>query len=241
MTDLSIKIKGFIESSFLDWPGQVASVIFLAGCNFRCPFCHNQGLVLDPDQYQTIAWEDVKERLSKFKGWIDGVIISGGEPTIDPGIIQLAEEIKQAGFMIRLDTNGSRPDVLASLIQKGLVDSVAMDVKAPLFELAYARVVGRVGFADKVAQSLELLRSSGLDYTIRTTVVPTLHTEENILDMAEQLKGVPEWKLQNFKPENAMDDVFRNLPAFTLEEFDGFVALAGSQPRRRFRSSVYLA
>jgi len=217
---LDINIKGFLESSFLDWPGQIASVIFLAGCNFRCPFCHNYGLVLNPEKFPSIEWDDVKARLNKFKGWIDGVVITGGEPTINRGLAGLIREIRASSFKVKLDTNGSRPEVLADLLDQGLLDHVAMDVKAPLNEMAYARAAGRTGFLNKVKESLALLRSSGIPYTLRTTVVPNLHTEDDILLLAKQLAGVKDWKLQYFNPENALDCSFRSLEPMDRDFFN---------------------
>ncbi|MBW2060087.1 MAG: anaerobic ribonucleoside-triphosphate reductase activating protein [Deltaproteobacteria bacterium] len=219
-SQFSIKIKGFLESSFLDWPGQVSSVIFLAGCNFRCPFCHNYGLVLNPDEYPTLDWDVIKARLKVFHNWIDGVVISGGEPTISPGLPDFIQDIRAAGFKVKLDTNGSRPEVLADLLDRGLLDHVAMDVKAPLNELAYARAAGRPGFLNKVKDSLALLKSSGLPYILRTTVVPGLHTESDILTLAKELSGVPDWRLQLFKPENALDCSYRRLEPMNHDFFD---------------------
>jgi len=220
VSHFDIEIKGFLESSFLDWPGQIASVIFLAGCNFRCPFCHNYGLVLNPDEFPTLEWDEVKARLKKFAGWIDGVVITGGEPTLSRGLPDLIRDIKSSSFQVKLDTNGSRPEVLSALLNQGLLDHVAMDVKAPLNEIAYARAAGRPGFLDKVKESLSLLESSGIPYTLRTTVVPELHTENDILLMAKQLAGVSNWQLQYFKPENALDCSFRKLEPMDRDFFD---------------------
>jgi len=208
-----------LETSFLDWPGQVAAVIFLARCNFRCPFCHNHGLVLNPGDYPTVPWPEIRARLTKFKGWVDGVVLSGGEPTLSPGLEALILEIKKLGFKVKLDTNGSRPDVLKRLLKTGLLDHAAMDVKATLDETAYAQAAGRPGFLPRIMASLELLRSGGIPYTLRTTVVPTLHSEEDLLELADQLAWAPEWKLQNFNPEKALDPDFRNIEPLAPDLF----------------------
>lgn len=215
MSDLShVQIKGFLETSFLDWPGQVASVVFLANCNFRCPYCHNFSLVLNPESHPDINWENIKQRLRKFNGWIDGVVVSGGEPTLSPHLFDLVREIKELGFRVKLDTNGSRPGVLKRLIESNLIDAVAMDVKAPLDEDAYQRATGRQGFLAAVKESLNLLRTSGMDYMLRTTVVPSIHTETDIMTMARELVFAPEWRLQNFNPESALDPGLRSVKAF---------------------------
>jgi len=209
-----------LETSFLDWPGQVAAVIFLARCNFRCPFCHNHGLVLNPGDYPTVPWPEVRTRLTKFKGWVDGVVVSGGEPTLGPGLEDLILEIRSLGFKVKLDTNGSRPDVLKRLLKTGLLDHVAMDVKSTLNEACYARAAGRPGFLSRIMESLELLRCGGIPYTLRTTVVPGLHSEEDILELADQLTWASEWTLQNFHPENALDPDFRNIEPLSPDLFD---------------------
>ena len=220
---LTAEIKGFIETSFLDWPGKVASVIFLAGCNFRCPYCHNYGLVLNPEVYPTLEWEPIKKRLSKFLGWVDGVVVTGGEPTLSNGLAGLLRDIKDTGFKVKLDTNGSRPAVLKALFDEDLVDHVAMDVKSPLDDFSYARASGRHGFLSSVLKSLDILEKSGKPYTLRTTVVPGLHTEEDIFRLAGQIREAPEWRLQNFKPDDAMDSSFRSVPALEPEVFQSLV------------------
>lgn len=213
------EIKGFLETSFLDWPGQVAAVIFLGRCNFRCPFCHNHGLVLQPDAFPNFDWTGLKTRLSRFVGWIDGVVVSGGEPTLDPRLAELAREIKGMGFKVKLDTNGSRPEVLRGLWDRGLIDHVAMDVKGPLDEVSYARAAGRPGFLGPVMETLSWLESSAVPYGLRTTVVPGLHTEHDLTLMARQLSQAPEWTLQNFNPENALDPVLRRTDPWEPDYF----------------------
>ncbi|MDY6852098.1 MAG: anaerobic ribonucleoside-triphosphate reductase activating protein [Thermodesulfobacteriota bacterium] len=214
------EIKGFLETSFLDWPGQVASVIFLARCNFRCPFCHNHGLVLEPEDFPTLEWPVIRARLKKFAGWVDGVVISGGEPTLSPGLSGLIREIKGLGFKIKLDTNGSRPGVVASLMEQGLLDHVAMDVKAPLDEASYARAAGRPGFLAQAKQTLKLLQNSDLPFTLRTTIVPGIHSEEDILGLAGQLAYAPEWTLQNFNPENTLDPSLQSREPWDPDVFE---------------------
>ncbi|MBF0526325.1 MAG: anaerobic ribonucleoside-triphosphate reductase activating protein, partial [Deltaproteobacteria bacterium] len=125
-------IKGFIETSFVDWAGKIAAVVFLPGCNFRCPMCHNHELVLHPEAISDYPFEIIADSLNQHQGWIDGVCITGGEPTNHPNLARLLEVFKGLGLPVKLDTNGSRPDVLAHLLAQGQVDYVAMDVKAQL-------------------------------------------------------------------------------------------------------------
>jgi pyruvate formate lyase activating enzyme len=196
-------IKGFLETSFLDWQGAISAVVFLPGCNFSCPYCHNHAVAAEPDSLMTFPLEDVLARLRPFVGWIDGVVVSGGEPTLHAGLPELLAEFKRAGFGVKLDTNGYRPEALAGLLARGLVDRVAMDVKAPLNEPAYARAAGRPVDVGRVRASLELLRSGDAPYELRTTLWPAWHGERELGDMARELAGARAWTLQAVDPAAA--------------------------------------
>ncbi len=196
-------IKGFLETSFLDWPGKIAAVFFLPGCNFRCPYCHNFALVERPQGYLTLPWEEVRDRLRPFVGWIDGVVVTGGEPTLHAGLAGLLAAIKAAGFGVKLDSNGGRPEVLEDLAARGLLDAVAMDVKAPLEPLAYARAAGGAVDLAAVRRSIAFLKASGLPHEFRTTVWPAWHGREELMAMARELAGGARWTLQALNPKNA--------------------------------------
>ena len=220
-------IKGFLETSFVDWPGKVVSVLFLPGCNFRCPFCHNHQLVLNPAGHEDIPLRYVMARLTELKGWVDGVCITGGEPTIHPRLPSLMAEIKGAGLLVKLDTNGSNPHVLRSLVERGLVDCVAMDVKAPLDEVRYARAAGVPTDLKKVQESICFLKKGSVEYYFRTTVVPALHKEEDLLTLARHLSGSSSLTLQNFNPEDPLDPRLKATtpyPAEWLQEMEGRIA-----------------
>ena len=212
-------IKGFIETSFLDWPGKMASVVFLPGCNFACPFCHNFGLVSDPDQFVTLELDDVLERLGHFVGWIDGVVISGGEPTLHSGLDVMCRRIKDAGFLVKLDTNGHRPGVLGRLLDAGLVDCVAMDLKAPLQEMAYRRAAGRVVDLDRIRESIGLIIASGLAHEFRSTISPDWHGEPELANMGRSLAGARRWTLQAMNPATGWDrQVLDQLSSYLPED-----------------------
>ncbi len=206
MTWEDIKVKGFLETSFVDWAGKVVSVLFLPGCNFRCPYCHNHLLVLNPEQYEDISLAHIVGRLAELKGWVDGVCISGGEPTIHPHLPLLIEEIKALGFLVKLDTNGSQPHVLRSLVNEGLVDFVAMDVKAPLDEISYTRTAGVLVNLERIKESISFLQKGRIEYQFRITVVPALHREEDLLKLALQLRGSSSLTPQNFNPQDPLDE-----------------------------------
>jgi len=196
-------IKGFIETSFIDWRGYISAVLFLPGCNFACPYCHNYTLVSDPEAYLTLDLDEVLARLKPFVGWIDGVVVSGGEPTLHPGLTELVESLRSTGFKVKLDTNGSRPETVRDLCQEGLLEMVSMDLKAPLDPLSYARAAGRAVAVERVAATLDYLRSSGMLHEIRSTVWPAWHGPEELKDMAQAVEGCQNWTLQALNPANA--------------------------------------
>jgi pyruvate formate lyase activating enzyme len=195
-----MNIKGFIDVSFVDWDGKLSSVIFLPNCNFRCPFCHNVNLVLDPKKLETIPIEHVEDQLKKQKDWIDGICITGGEPTIHTDLPVMCSRLKKMGFQIKLDTNGTNPSMLKELITKGFVDFIAMDIKAPLIEKKYSKATGvkTEKILKKVKESIKLLKESKIDYEFRTTVVPTLHNKEDIEQICRSLKNCRKYMLQKF-------------------------------------------
>jgi pyruvate formate lyase activating enzyme len=215
-------IKGFIETSFVDWPGNISSVVFLPNCNFRCSYCHNSDLVLRPDMIQDIDFDRVIERLRNLRGWVDGVCVSGGEPTIHSYLPDLLRAFRQSGFATKLDTNGSRPAVLASLIEENLLDYVAMDVKGPLVEEAYCSVTGVRNFVDDVKQSISLLLNGTVPYEFRFTVVPTYHRPEDIFRVAQELCGAKKLRLQNFKPVNTLDPLLKTCRSYDAEEITSY-------------------
>ena len=215
---MSFSIKGFIETSFVDWPGKIASIIFLPQCNFRCPYCHNYELVLDPDQFDSFPTDYVVGKLRHFGSWIDGVCITGGEPTLLPNLIELIKTLRNEGMLIKLDTNGSRPEIVEQLIRDRLVDCVSMDIKAPFEEELYSRCAGVRVNLDNIKESVSLLRLNRIPYQFRTTVVPTLLTRENLMQLAHQLEGCPGLKLQNFSPVHTLDPEYVKITPFAEDE-----------------------
>ena len=198
-----MKIKGFQGTSLLDFPGRVASLIFFGGCNLTCPFCHNPSLVLDPEQYPDYPRDVILDELKSRIPFIDGVVISGGEPTIDPECINLLRDIKELGLAVKLDTNGLKPELLNSLTNEGLVDYIAFDLKtAP----------GRYGELHNAPVNIEALQraianllAGKVDYEFRTTCVPGFVAEEDVRLMGEAIRGAKRWVFQQFMPEHSLD------------------------------------
>jgi pyruvate formate lyase activating enzyme len=195
-----LDIKGFLDISFVDWDGKISSVLFLPSCNFRCPFCHNINLVLYHEKMETIPFEYIENQLKNQKGWADGVCITGGEPTLHNNLTELCSRIKKLGFMVKLDTNGTNPTMLKELLDQKLVDYVAMDIKAPLTNENYSIATGvnTVELLENVKQSIQILMESEIDYEFRTTVVPSIHTLEDIKKVCRSLKGCRKYVLQKF-------------------------------------------
>ena len=195
-----MEIKGFITDSSGNWDGTYCSLIFLPNCNFRCPFCHNVNLVLSPEKLETIPFAHVEDKLKVQKPWADGVCITGGEPTLHADLPELCSRIKKIGLLVKLDTNGTNPSMLKKLVKKGLIDYVAMDVKAPLTVEKYSATIGvnAEKLLENVKESIKLLLESHIDYEFRTTIVPTIHDEADIKQICSKLMGCKKYVLQNF-------------------------------------------
>jgi pyruvate formate lyase activating enzyme len=211
---MKTEIKGFLETSFVDWPGKVCSVLFLPYCNFRCPYCHNHPLVLHPEEYRSVPFEDILSYLHSFEGWIDGVCITGGEPTLHADLAFLMVEIKRHGFLVKLDTNGSNPQLLEDLVEAREIDFVSMDVKAPLDPFSYRRSAGLPIDLSLILRSIEILKRGKVEHEFRMTVVPGLHREEDIKNLGAQLRAGQRFVLQNFNPENPLDPSLKNTPPY---------------------------
>lgn len=218
-------IRGFIETSFLDWDGKVSSVIFLPNCNYKCPFCGNSRLVNEPETLEAVDFAKIESFLLQRRDFIDGVVITGGEPTLHPKLTDLIRKIKSLDLLVKLDTNGTDPEKLKDLIDHKLVDYIAMDIKAPL-GASYDQTVGVEADLEKIRQSLKLIMASGLEYEFRTTVVPTLHEEKEVEEIAKIISGAKKYVLQQFVPDLCPNEALRKLPPYPKEKILGFVKIA---------------
>ncbi len=190
-------INGFQKMTLLDFPGRVACTVFTAGCNFRCPFCHNASLVTHIDEQYNMTESEILNFLKKRHGLLDGVCITGGEPLLNTDIANFIGEIKKLGFAVKLDTNGSRPELLKELIDSQLVDYVAMDIKN--CKEKYADTIGIKSFnLSPIEESVQLLLNSTIDYEFRTTVVAEYHTVQDIEKIGDWIRGAKNYFLQNF-------------------------------------------
>lgn len=221
-----MKISGLQKLTLLDYPGHLAAIVFLPGCNFRCPFCQNSSLVLKPGEEPEITKDELMGFLQKRSGILEGVCVTGGEPTLHPDLPELLASIRSAGYLVKLDTNGTNPDMLQSLLQNGLVDYAAMDIKAGPEN--YHRVCGLKSddiLPEKINRSINLLKSSSIDYEFRTTVVRGLHTEQDFIEIADWIAGSKAYFLQSFRdcPEVLLKN--HTFSAFSEDEMNHFLEL----------------
>lgn len=192
-----MRINGFQKLTLLDYPGKVACTIFTAGCNFRCPFCHNASLVTHIDDSAPIEAEEVLSYLKKRQGMLEGVCITGGEPLLQPDLAEFISKIKEMGYSVKLDTNGSKPQELKQLVKDGLIDYVAMDIKN--CKEKYGQTAGIENFMLKdIEESVAFLLSGAVDFEFRTTVVKEYHTPQDIEKISQWIKGKEKYFLQNF-------------------------------------------
>ena len=191
-----MNIKGLQKTTLLDFPEKLACTVFTGGCNFRCPFCHNASLVLRAGEVEGISEEEFFSYISKRSGMLDGVCITGGEPLLNPDIADFIRKIRAFGLLVKLDTNGSLPDRLKALLDEGLLDYVAMDIKNS--SERYALTAGVDKFPEEIEKSIDLIIQGAPDYEFRTTVVRELHTTQDIVSIAERISGAKKYFLQTY-------------------------------------------
>lgn len=215
-------ISGFQKTTLLDYPGYVAATVFTAGCNFRCPFCHNRDLVINPGGTSSYAEEEIFEFLKKRQGILDGVCITGGEATLQPDLEVFIRRVKELGFLVKLDTNGYRPEVLRHLLDENLLDYVAMDVKAARSN--YQKACGADLIMDKIEESVELLKNSNIPYEFRTTVVKGIHDISEFEEIGRWLCGCKAYFLQAYvDSENVISAGYE---AFAKEDMETMAEIA---------------
>ncbi len=219
-----MKIAGFKKQSLIDFPGNISTVIFTQGCNFRCGFCHNPDLVL-PEKFGPLYKQEMLfDYLKKYRHLLDAVCITGGEPTLHNDLPDFIREIKSFGLKVKLDSNGTRPDMLALLFEQKLLDFIAMDIKQVLDFSLYNAIVGntinRTVF-DKILRSITLIENAGIDYEFRTTVIKGIHQPEQIKALRKRFGR--HYKIQQFNPEITLNPDLTGEP-FSEKEFQAFQA-----------------
>lgn len=213
-----MNIQGFQKLTMLDFPGHTACTVFTGGCNLRCPFCHNVPLVLDPDGEAPFSEEEIFSLLQKRRGVLDGVAITGGEPLLQKDIARFCEKVKSMGFRVKLDTNGAFPSKLRSMIDNGLVDYVAMDIKNSPEKYSVTCGKETLDFAP-FGESISILLENKVDYEFRTTVVREFHTKGDIVKIAEMIQGAGKYYLQAFKDSGILsEDSSTGVPEEEMKE-----------------------
>jgi len=213
-------ISGVQKITLLDFPDHTSCIVFTAGCNYRCGYCHNPEFVL-PEKLLEMKENFIPEEvffhfLEQRIGKLDGVVVSGGEPTMMPDLVPFLKKIKHMGFLVKLDTNGNSPAVLEKIFQENCVDYVAMDVKTSLRE--YKKLVGERADESKLAQSIEMIKKYASDYEFRSTLIQEVHTPEIIDAMAELFQGAKKLYLQQFRPGHVLNPLFESFHPFSESE-----------------------
>jgi pyruvate formate lyase activating enzyme len=226
---INVKIGGLQKTTLLDYPQKIACVVFLVGCSFRCPWCYSPELVL-PEKIEThpeISHDEFFSFLEKRKGKLEGVVVCGGEPTIHSDLPEFLRKIKEKGYSVKLDTNGSRPEKIEEIVKKKLVDYIAMDIKAPLQNKEkYKEVTGVAVNVTDIQKSIKLITTQDIDYEFRSTLVPTIHDKESVREMAKSIEGAEKYFLQNFFPSKTLSDSFLRINPFSVEEMKNFKKIA---------------
>ncbi|MFH1462182.1 MAG: anaerobic ribonucleoside-triphosphate reductase activating protein [bacterium] len=222
-----MEIGGLQKTTLIDYPGRLACTVFLIGCNFRCPWCYSRELVLPEEikKQPRISEKDFFDFLKNRKGLLEGVVICGGEPTIYKNLPDFIKNIKKLGYLVKLDTNGSNPEMLKKLIKEKLIDYVAIDIKAP--PRIYSKSVGVEVSIKKIEKSIEIIKNSGIDYEFRTTLVPTIHSKEDVIEITKCISGLTrlrpgfsgqgKYYLQNFRAEKTVDPDFEKIKPYSKD------------------------
>lgn len=207
----------------IDWEGMIVTTLYVSGCNFHCPFCYNTDLVVKSHSLPVILEEKILSFLLERKSFLDGICLSGGEPTLYSDIALFLKKIKSNNFKIKLDTNGSKPEKLKEIIEQKLVDYIAMDIKNYLDIDAYIKTIGihKEQIVKKIKKSINLIMNSGIDYEFRTTVIPGFHDTENIVNIAREIDGAQKYILQNFiQSEEMLDPYLRDVQPYSEEKMN---------------------
>jgi pyruvate formate lyase activating enzyme len=221
-----VKIAGFIKTTLLDWDGMVACTVYMAGCNLRCPYCHNKAIVVEPDRVESIGESAVLGYIEENSDFIDGAVVSGGEPLMNTDIGNFLKKIKAMNVKVKIDTNGSFPDRLDDLIGAGLVDMVALDIKSSLVKERYDAVAGASADIESIKKSISVIINSGIEHEFRTTAVPVYVKEDDIRNICENLKGAKRYRIHQFRNKVTLNDSLSVLDPYPESRLIGMAEIA---------------
>lgn len=217
-----MKFAGLIKQSLVDYPGEIAAVLFTRGCNIRCPYCQNTHLLVRSPRVadQIITMEEIIAFLREHHGFLDAVVVTGGEPTLYEELPAALRVFKELGYLVKLDSNGTHPVMLQQLLEEGVLDYVAMDIKAPLDYRKYQRACGKLTTEEffNIRSSIRLLMEATVRVEFRTTVVPVLHPPEDIEEIARYIQGAPLYSLQQFNPSVTLDAAYKEVAPYTRQQ-----------------------
>jgi len=218
---LQFDTRGLEKFSLVEWPGKITAIIFTGGCNFHCPFCHNPELVTGLDKTPVYPWLEIEKFLDRKEGWIDAIMITGGEPTIHADLPKILKIIKDKGYLTGIATNGSNPEMLQKIISEKLIDRICMDIKSSLEK--YPEACGMVGtrhgaFLQEIQSSIEIINNSPINYEFRLTLVPDIVTREDIPKIGKLIKGAKKISLQQFRHIKTLDKSYQSKVPYGRDE-----------------------
>jgi len=199
-----MQFNGFQKTSLIEWPGKIVSIVWVAGCNFRCPFCYNRDLVLKNIDLKIFEESKILEYLEENKNLIDGLMITGGEPTLQPELADFLAKVHQLELKVGIESNATHPEIIENLLKNKLVDYLAVDIKAPLEKDKYKKLTGVEIDVEKIKKSIKLIKDSDIEYEFRTTIIPNLLNKKDILEISQTLKGAQRYVIQQFIPQETM-------------------------------------
>ncbi|KXB04705.1 hypothetical protein AKJ49_01800, partial [candidate division MSBL1 archaeon SCGC-AAA382A03] len=214
--------KGLNKNSLIEWPSKVVAVAYTGSCNFRCPFCQNKELVLEPEKLPDIKEKEIIKHLKKKRKWLDGLMVTGGEPTIHSNLPNVARQLKEEEFLFGIETNGSNPQMLIEMMKENLLDRVALDIKAPLVWDKYKKAIGRKNpeLLQKIKESIDIIQNSDISHEFRTTVVPEILQEKDLQMIGTQIQNAEEFNLQQFVPENTLDEKYEKIEPYPEKKLE---------------------
>ncbi len=213
-----MKIGALQKTSLIEFPGKISCIIFVQGCNFRCPYCHNPELVLPEKFLPLLSISEVMDFLERRKKYLDGVVITGGEPCADSDLLPFVRELKKMGYAVKIDTNGSFPEVIKKMLSEGILDYIAMDVKGTPEK--YATIAGVKVAMKKIEESISLIKNSSIGYEFRTTVVKEMLSIDDFEGIGRLIQGAELYYLQHFRPSKAVDPATLSYHTYSDEEFE---------------------